>query len=738
MNNRIALFLLTLCAAVALLPAAAFAANDGSTPLGGENAVYVSAGGDDANNGSKEAPLKTIGEAYDKVADGGTIYLLSDIKIEGRLVLAQNKTVTIAGQDAGPAPVITYAKDGSTTTDLYVFEVGVETGAPVETSLTLRNVTVDAEAQDIRCIRVCSEGTLVLDEGTTVCNGRAVHRDGNTGCSDWGGGIVVDTHGKLVMESGSAITGCSAEQGGGVYLSGEMVMNGGVISGNTAVGDLYTIGGQQMTSSAQGGGVLIRACPADNYDSGDVPAKMTMNGGAISGNEAASAVNAFGGGVAMLGTPQNGEALTNELVVTGGEISGNTAINGAGISVYAADDYWQGDSSIKICGFAKIAGNNARSVGGGIGLFGSNAQKYRNVVEMSGGEISGNTAGNKGGGVYLQAAGDEFYMTDGVVAGNEAQRAGGISINAGFSGERTDAIAGLLGGSVRDNVAKSGYPTVDDASERTYLGNAIEQGGTLYLDGTRAVVEGDIRLACTLDASGNAISTNRVVTLVNASDAMNSYELTSYESESLDGRDVVVPGALSFGGATLSVTDAEPYMLHFTHNHKNVIANTRYIEQVPNGESHDKCLVLYREIELYSVTYTDGVDGEDVFADQMTGGLRYGVATPSFDGTPVREGYTFAGWEPQVTETVTGNVTYVAQWERVDAGDPGRPGLGDSEQQVPNAPDNKADDSKSQNHEGAMPQTGDSSVMAISSLSLIALVALGAAAFARRKLSVNK
>lgn len=81
MNNRIALFLLTLCAAVALLPAAAFAANDGSTPLG-ENAVYVSAGGDDANNGSKEAPLKTIGEAYDKVADGGTIYLLSDIKIE--------------------------------------------------------------------------------------------------------------------------------------------------------------------------------------------------------------------------------------------------------------------------------------------------------------------------------------------------------------------------------------------------------------------------------------------------------------------------------------------------------------------------------------------------------------------------------------------------------------------------------------------------------------------------------
>ncbi len=110
--------------------------------------------------------------------------------------------------------------------------------------------------------------------------------------------------------------------------------------------------------------------------------------------------------------------------------------------------------ALRFAASPRCAGNNARSVGGGIGLFGSNAQKYRNVVEMSGGEISGNTAGNKGGGVYLQAAGDEFYMTDGVVAGNEAQRAGGISINAGFSGERTDAIAGLLGGSVRDNVAK--------------------------------------------------------------------------------------------------------------------------------------------------------------------------------------------------------------------------------------------------------------------------------------------
>ena len=64
---------------------------------------------------------------------------------------------------------------------------------------------------------------------------------------------------------------------------------------------------------------------------------------------------------------------------------------------------------------------------------------------------------------------------------------------------------------------------------------------------------------------------------------------------------------------------------------------------------------------LYTVTYTDGVDGEELFADQSTT-VEAGSKTPAFDGTPEREGYVFKGWAPTVAETVTGNVTYVAQW----------------------------------------------------------------------------
>jgi len=63
----------------------------------------------------------------------------------------------------------------------------------------------------------------------------------------------------------------------------------------------------------------------------------------------------------------------------------------------------------------------------------------------------------------------------------------------------------------------------------------------------------------------------------------------------------------------------------------------------------------------YTVTYTDGVDGSEIFADQSYT-VAYGTKTPAFDGTPVRAGYTFNGWNPAASETVTKNVIYTAQW----------------------------------------------------------------------------
>ena len=72
--------------------------------------------------------------------------------------------------------------------------------------------------------------------------------------------------------------------------------------------------------------------------------------------------------------------------------------------------------------------------------------------------------------------------------------------------------------------------------------------------------------------------------------------------------------------------------------------------------------------ETFTVTYTDGVEKEEVFKDQIYSGLLEGDLTPAFSGSiPTRKGYTFAGWKPAIAEKVTGNTTYVAQWKALDA-----------------------------------------------------------------------
>ena len=663
MKTKLLSWLLTLSLLMTMLPTAALAAAAPGTSSGTSSGtvIYVSENGDDSAAGDESAPLKTIGAAFTKAADGDTICLLSDIVLPSETVLSGDKSITLAGKAGETAKKITYTKDTSTTsTDLYMIEVGVEDGIFTTTKLTLENVTIDAEAQDIRCIRVCPESQLTLENGATVCNGRAVHRrddhSGNTGTNDWGGGIVVDSTAKLIMNDGSAVTGCSAEQGGGIYLSGEMELNGGTISGNTAVGDYFNT---PYSQSAHGGAILIRANRADYDESYDVPAKLTMTGGNIQNNKAASDRSAFGGAVAILGTYKNTVDLTNEFIMTGGTISGNTAGYGGAISAYAADSYWNGNASVKISGNAEITQNTGRNGGGAIALLTSKADDYTSTVEMSGGTISKNKTLSKGGGVFLYGKGDSFYMTDGKISDNEAKQGGGISISD------TDAAAYLLGGTIQDNKATEGYPHYDDASERSYYGNAVYQDGSLYLDGTKANISGDIRIGCRFDTSG-VISTNRFVSLVGASDTMNDYELTSFDSESLNGRVVVAPDTITYGTETYSVADAEPYLSHFTHNHKEIITDTDYTAKTGTS-SQAKSLVLYRAIQKYSVTYTDGIGGTS-FADEVISDLRRGTPTPAFTGgTPTRSGYTFTGWEPSVAATVTDNAVYTAQWKLDEA-----------------------------------------------------------------------
>lgn len=65
----------------------------------------------------------------------------------------------------------------------------------------------------------------------------------------------------------------------------------------------------------------------------------------------------------------------------------------------------------------------------------------------------------------------------------------------------------------------------------------------------------------------------------------------------------------------------------------------------------------------YTVTYKDGADGK-VFGDQVYSGLLAGEDTPGYEGTLTHpDGLSFTGWDPKVSATVTGTVTYTATWK---------------------------------------------------------------------------
>lgn len=80
------------------------------------------------------------------------------------------------------------------------------------------------------------------------------------------------------------------------------------------------------------------------------------------------------------------------------------------------------------------------------------------------------------------------------------------------------------------------------------------------------------------------------------------------------------------------------------------------------SETTDGILATFYMNQYFTVTYTDGVDSVELFEDQTTS-VAKGADTPQFTGTPARTGYGFDGWDREVAETVTADVTYTARWK---------------------------------------------------------------------------
>lgn len=199
-----------------------------------------------------------------------------------------------------------------------------------------------------------------------------------------------------------AVTGGSAERGGGIFV------------GEGATVNLQ--GGSVRENSAEfGGGVFV--------------SEATLNISAqarIDGNTA----EAYGGGVFVSGITRS--AVVN---VLGGEISGNSAEFGGGVAIWTR-------GTVNFGGSSKISGNEAIYGGGGAyvqGIVKANQPSQLGIFEMKDSAvITGNRVTGTGdfqvadGGGVKVADGGEFHMSGGSVNANEALvSGGGVSIETG-------------------------------------------------------------------------------------------------------------------------------------------------------------------------------------------------------------------------------------------------------------------------------------------------------------------
>ena len=214
-------------------------------------------------------------------------------------------------------------------------------------------------------------------------------------------------------------------------------------------------------------------------------------------------------------------------------------------------------------------------------------------------------------------------------------------------------------------------------------GSANKSIGGIYADKSTVTV-----------AEGGAVQGNKASMgggiYMNASSAAVAKESALYNNKAAYGGDDL----FAFGDNTLSLPDAKSMSgdRKLTGDGKEITGwyydgykengwTTRWSEEKDGVAYYDKYdaetgtanyALKAAHGPMRTVTCTDGVENEEIFADKVCV-VEQDSATPAFDGNPTRSGYTFMGWSPAVTETVTADVTYTAQWKRIYRPTPSTP-----------------------------------------------------------------
>ena len=418
------------------------------------------------------------------------------------------------------------------------------------------------------------------------------------------------TSGATMTLSGNLTLDGAKSDGSLSYGSIVLCENGGSLVMNAGV----TLQNNQHSNSTYGGAVTLNTGSCS----------FIMNGGTIQ-NCGVTASQGNGGAV-LIKAPANADV---HMEINGGTISNCFALNGGGISM-------------------KPSARGKISVTMDSGL----------ITGCVAGKASG-VASDRGSAVYMynstsNAATDcLFTMNGGEITGNAAKQYG--SLTSYYSNAKAGGCFLLLGGSIHDNKSGTAYQT----------GPGQGQAGTMHgmaADGTSPfVIGGNVQI------SDEICIRKGYVTI--RDDFTGSVELYApYGSANGD----VIAKTVSADGSPASGTDKIAGQIGITNALFGSDGNIQYDDDGNIIRAFSACLdtsdptqyVLgtYQKPDTKcDVIYTDGVEGEEIFADQSYS-VEAGSATPAFEGTPTREGYTFGGWTPEVAETVTGDVTYTAVW----------------------------------------------------------------------------
>lgn len=199
--------------------------------------------------------------------------------------------------------------------------------------------------------------------------------------------------------------------------------------------------------------------------------------------------------------------------------------------------------------------------------------------------------------------------------------------------------------------------TVTVAEGGAVQGNKASMGGGIYMNASSAAV-----------AKGSALYNNKA--------AYGGDDLFAFGDNALS-----LPDAKSMSGDRKLTGDGKEITGWYYDGYKENGWTTRWSEEKDGVAYYDKYDAETGTVNyalkaahglMCTVTYTDGVENEEIFADKVCA-VEQDSATPAFDGNPTRSGYTFMGWSPAVTETVTADVTYTAQWKRIYRPTPSTP-----------------------------------------------------------------